>query len=147
MRYRIGVILVFFSLNLPAQHPGKYIFRHIDQADGLLHNDVYSVSQDAKGYIWILTANGLQRYDGTRFINYPRIVSDGKIELGDLYADNKQNELWVSKGEVLEKLDLSNNRFRKYDAEQVVKDPAFTFDTYTDEYNKRYLLGEKGLFL
>jgi ligand-binding sensor domain-containing protein/putative methionine-R-sulfoxide reductase with GAF domain len=146
MRYRIGVILVFVSLNLPAQKAGKYIFRHIDQADGLLHNDVFSISQDSKGYIWILTANGLQRYDGTRFINYPHIVNDGTIELADLYSDNKKNELWVSKGKVLESLDLSNNRFRKYDAQQVLKDPAFTFDTYTDEYNNRYLLGEKGLF-
>src|SRR5687768_1331162 len=105
MRYGTLIILIFFSVNLLAQHSDKYIFRHIDQADGLLHNDVYSISQDAKGYIWILTANGLQRYDGTRFINYSRIVSDGTIELGDLYADKKQNELWVSKGNILEKLD------------------------------------------
>lgn len=146
MRYRTLIILFFFSLNLTAQQANKYIFRHIDQTDGLLHNDVYSVSQDAKGYIWILTANGLQRYDGTRFINYQHIVSDGTIELGDLYSDNKRNELWVSKVNILENLDLSNNRFRKYDAEQVLKDPAFTFDTYIDEFNNRYLLGEKGLF-
>lgn len=146
MRHRTLIILFLFSLNLSAQQPGKYIFRHIDQADGLLHNDVFSISQDAKGYIWILTANGLQRYDGTRFINYQQIVREGKIELGDLYSANEQNELWVSKLNILEQLDLSNNRFRKYDAEQVLKDPAFTFETYTDEFNNRYQLGEKGLF-
>jgi ligand-binding sensor domain-containing protein/putative methionine-R-sulfoxide reductase with GAF domain len=147
MRYVTCIILLSLFSNLSAQQPGSYTFRHIDQKDGLLHNDVFSICQDTKGFMWLLTANGLQRYDGARFINYPGMVHHGTIELGELYAANKTNELWVSKRTVLEKLDLPHNRFRKYDMEQVLNDPAFTYDTYINENNDRCLLGEKGMFV
>src|ERR1700761_8609385 len=51
------------------QYPG-YLFRHIGQADGLLTSGITSITQDERGFIWIGTLNGLQRYDGTRFLNY-----------------------------------------------------------------------------
>src|ERR1700749_4153087 len=50
-------------------YPG-YLFRHIGQTDGLLTSGVTSITQDKQGFIWIGTLNGLQRYDGTRFLNY-----------------------------------------------------------------------------
>lgn len=37
---------------------------------GLSDGDVMSITQDSKGYIWAATANGLNRFDGARFINY-----------------------------------------------------------------------------
>jgi ligand-binding sensor domain-containing protein/putative methionine-R-sulfoxide reductase with GAF domain len=147
MRHSTLIILLSLFTNLSAQQPNKYTFRHIDQTDGLLHNDVFSICQDTKGFMWMLTANGLQRYDGTRFINYPDIVKPGIIQLGELYTNNKTNELWVSKRTAIEKLDLPNNRFRKYDVEQVLNDPAFKYDAYINEYNNRCLLGEKGMFV
>src|ERR1700748_208706 len=51
------------------EYPG-YLFRHIGQADGLLTSGIPSIAQDEQGFIWIGTLNGLQRYDGTRFLNY-----------------------------------------------------------------------------
>src|SRR4051812_36585746 len=47
-----------------------YLFRHLDYTDGLLSNEVFSLAQDKKGYMWIGTREGLQRYDGLRFVNY-----------------------------------------------------------------------------
>ncbi|MBL0356860.1 MAG: hypothetical protein IPP72_08180 [Chitinophagaceae bacterium] len=76
----------------------------------MLHTRVNSIVQDNKGYIWILTPNGLQRYDGSRFINYPydldnpNYIKDTRD--ANLYADNKNNCLWITNNEI-EKLDLS----------------------------------------
>lgn len=39
-------------------------------ADGLVHSAVRCLHQDAKGYLWIGTAEGLSRFDGYRFTNY-----------------------------------------------------------------------------
>ncbi|MEP7106742.1 MAG: two-component regulator propeller domain-containing protein [Ferruginibacter sp.] len=149
MRYGTLIMLLSFFITLSAQQHNNYTFRHIDQTDGLLHNSVLSVGQDAKGYIWILTANGLQRYDGTRFINYQDIVnspSSGFTNGAELYIDKDKNLAWVLKENIMEKLELSTNRFTLYDEEQLLKDPAFKFDTYTDEKNNRFLLGSKGAF-
>ena len=37
---------------------------------GLTNNDINSIAQDSKGYIWIATDNGLNRFDGTKFTGY-----------------------------------------------------------------------------
>src|SRR5690348_17643039 len=45
-------------------------FRHIGTEDGLANSDVHALLQDATGYMWIGTDNGLQRYDGYRFVTW-----------------------------------------------------------------------------
>ncbi len=47
---------------------------------GLASNAVYSIYQDKKGFIWAGTANGLQRFDGSKFIQ----VSSGQQDKGKL---------------------------------------------------------------
>ncbi|MEO6550628.1 MAG: two-component regulator propeller domain-containing protein [Ferruginibacter sp.] len=41
-----------------------------DDGIGLLSNVVHSIYQDEKGFIWVGTANGLQRFDGRKFIKF-----------------------------------------------------------------------------
>ncbi len=47
----------------------EFIFNHLTARDGLASNFVYSLWQDPKGYLWIGTENGLQRYDGYQFFS------------------------------------------------------------------------------
>ena len=37
---------------------------HITQEQGLSSSNVYKIMQDDKGFIWIITSAGLNRYDG-----------------------------------------------------------------------------------
>ena len=51
----------------PLPDPGEtppIAFRHLGTSDGLSNSAVLSVTQDALGFIWIGTADGLDRYDG-----------------------------------------------------------------------------------
>ena len=41
-----------------------------DDGSGLASNAVQSLFQDKKGFMWVGTANGLQRFDGTKFISF-----------------------------------------------------------------------------
>ena len=95
-------VLFLLCKNAFAQQKADYIFRHISQSDGLLHTTINSIVQDAKGYVWILTPNGLQRYDGSSFVNYPYDANDdGLIKNAwdaDLFADKKNNCLWIMNG-------------------------------------------------
>ncbi|MDP4261868.1 MAG: two-component regulator propeller domain-containing protein [Bacteroidota bacterium] len=153
MRYGYLIILsflsFFISIYLYPQPANHYIFRHIDQSDGLLHNRVFSIVQDGRGLIWILTPNGLQRYDGSRFVNYPydRNSPGGNTYTQDchLFADKKNNWLWIVH-ENIEKLDLEKNNFTVYSAEQLLKDPSFGFETYMDSLNHPWLAGDFGIF-
>lgn len=43
-------------------------FESITNKDGLSHNTVRSIMQDSRGFMWIGTINGLNRYDGHKFI-------------------------------------------------------------------------------
>ena len=49
-----------------------FAFTHLSTADGsgLASNMVGCLYQDEKGFIWVGTANGLQRFDGSKFIQF-----------------------------------------------------------------------------
>src|SRR5512140_3138227 len=54
-------------------------------ADGLPNSNVTAIAQDARGFMWFGTQDGLARYDGTRMTVYrpndkdPHSVSSGSI--------------------------------------------------------------------
>ncbi len=62
----ITLFLIYFSNNVKAVEDIK--FTSINNKDGLSHNTVRCVMQDKKGFVWISTMSGLNRYDGNKFI-------------------------------------------------------------------------------
>lgn len=87
------MLLWGFGLAAAAQ-PGAAFFR-ISRTEGLADNYVISVAQDRSGFLWILTSNCLQRYDGHRFLNfYPGqgILPAGAIQAMHL---DRQNRIWL----------------------------------------------------
>ena len=61
------LLLFLFPLTTDAS---SYRFRHITSGDGLPHQQVEALAQDAKGNIWIGTRNGLACYDGYEMRSY-----------------------------------------------------------------------------
>lgn len=51
-------------------------FNIITTEQGLSNRDVQSIMQDNKGFMWIATHNGLNRYDGYEFKTYKYNISD-----------------------------------------------------------------------
>lgn len=47
-----------------------FTLRAYTTADGLCDNQVYSLLQDSRGFLWIGTAEGLSRFDGAGFRNF-----------------------------------------------------------------------------
>ncbi|QQS51376.1 MAG: hypothetical protein IPM71_01245 [Bacteroidota bacterium] len=50
--------------------PPKPIFYHYTINQGLSQQIIRSISQDATGFLWIATEDGLNRFDGYEFVNY-----------------------------------------------------------------------------
>lgn len=77
---------------------GQYYFRHYQVDNGLVHNSVTSIIQDSKGFIWIGTRAGLNRFDGVTFKTY--LNKNNKFEsiqdniITDL-AEDKNGKIWI----------------------------------------------------
>src|ERR1700730_13046429 len=69
--------------------------RHYDVSDGLAHSHVAAMHQDAKGYLWLATWEGLSRFDGFRFTNYTQRDGLGDPIINDITEDRKGN-IWVA---------------------------------------------------
>lgn len=61
----VSAILTCFVKAIAGIHDIR--FSHIGIDEGLSHATVNGISQDAYGYIWIATPDGLNRFDGHRF--------------------------------------------------------------------------------
>ncbi len=76
-------------------------FRRLDARDGLSNSQVNYLFQDARGFIWIGTSNGLNRYDGYRFRTYYFDAND-TTTLRSNYIDqiweDQQGMLWLKQG-------------------------------------------------
>ncbi len=78
-------------------------FNHITNENGLSSNSVLAICQDALGYIWLGTPNGLNRYDGTNIKTYS--VNNNKNfppNIYTLYTDSNK-DIWVGTHEGLKK--------------------------------------------
>jgi ligand-binding sensor domain-containing protein/signal transduction histidine kinase len=69
-------------------------FRLYDVPDGLAHSTVQSIHQDAKGYLWFGTEEGLSRFDGYRFTNYSTRDGLGNSTINAI-AEDRHGHLWV----------------------------------------------------
>lgn len=75
-----------------------YSFTHITINNGLLSNQINAVAHDDQGFIWIGGTDGLQRYDGHRFLSFRNNPEDpGSLPsnpISQLILDRK-NRLWI----------------------------------------------------
>ncbi|MBL0357611.1 MAG: hypothetical protein IPP72_12345 [Chitinophagaceae bacterium] len=69
---KLLLILLIIQCNAIAFAQTGFAFNRISTEDGigLASNVVRSLYQDAKGFIWVGTDNGLQRFDGSKFIQF-----------------------------------------------------------------------------
>ncbi len=88
--------IVVASLSLAARE--NYMFRHLGAGDGLSNNQVTSVFRDSRGFMWIGTASGLNRYDGYD-IRIWHGGRDGGGPLPDSFisdiAEDSLGHLWI----------------------------------------------------
>src|SRR5438105_624391 len=73
-------------------------FKTIGVEEGLSQNSVYSLYQDREGFLWIGTADGLNRYDGKKIKNFkarPNInePSNSNFIRGNIVED-KAGNIW-----------------------------------------------------
>ena len=91
----ISVLTAIVFLAFTPVSPQRLPIISYQIADGLPHNNVKRIFQDAKGYLWIATWEGLSRFDGYEFTNYDANDGLGHPFINDVTADNN-GDLWVA---------------------------------------------------
>lgn len=105
---------MFYGLFASAQYTTVF-FNNVGINHGLSQSSVVDIAFDLKGFAWLATQDGLNRYDGKDFViadkKFDDITSGFNNKLGKLIpADD--HFLWViSKGGNLEKFNLVNSSF------------------------------------
>ncbi|WP_316784607.1 two-component regulator propeller domain-containing protein [Pedobacter frigiditerrae] len=97
----------FINLNVFAQsYPFKFNYLTVDE--GLSHTDANDVAQDNKGYVWIATYFGLNRYDGYTIKKYYNnnlpLKNAFKNRISCLYPDQEGN-IWLGTEDGLQRFD------------------------------------------
>lgn len=92
-------------------------FRHINSSNGLAHNTAPSITQDAAGYLWIATHDGLNRYDSQSIKVYRHITGDSlslpSSKVLRTVTDSAGN-LWALTPEALSKYVRETDSFRNF---------------------------------
>jgi ligand-binding sensor domain-containing protein/signal transduction histidine kinase len=110
----LTIALLFCCLFASAQYTSVF-FNNVGINQGLSQSSVVDIAFDSKGFAWLATQDGLNRYDGTDFLiadkKFDDITSNFNNKLGKIIpADD--HFLWIiSKGGNLEKFNLINSVF------------------------------------
>ncbi|SMO97083.1 sensor histidine kinase [Gracilimonas mengyeensis] len=142
LKIYIGLFSVIAGTLFPAQaimaqHPGQINFRHISTREGLSQSTGNEILQDSKGYIWIGTQDGLNKYNGYEIKIYRHKQNDstsiGSNDISALFEDSKQ-QLWIG---------TQGGGLNRYDPE---KDSFVTIKELPDHLDKSKGLSDNTVF-
>ena len=112
---RFYAIIIFFLLSKTIY--SQYYFEHYNIAEGLSQSIVYCILQDSKGFIWIGTQDGLNKYDGLNFHNYSNVADDTcSISNNWIYSifEDSKGDIWIGTRRGLNKYDSKTGCFQRF---------------------------------
>lgn len=86
------VVLLFRVTSLEAQSFEESDFVRYTTNEGLSHNTVTGVAQDSVGYVWTATGSGIDRYNGSRFIQF-----HSNSDSSSLISEELTGMVWLDK--------------------------------------------------
>lgn len=138
-RYLLLIILLFLSFPLFSTEP-SFPFRSITISEGLSHNTINAIYKDSRGFIWLGTQTGLDRFDGINITNYPQFK--GRTVFSVAEVDSVC--LWVG----------TDNGLIKFNRKTEVAEPVMLTDkslvvrhVFVDKKGRLFASSSQGLYL
>lgn len=117
MKKILTIIFTFIALVTTAQ---TLHFHQLTVKDGLPHNSIITLAEDAKGDIWVATHGGLLKYDGRQFHKLPfEELPDKRVDRINRAPDGT---MWVQCFELhkqVSRYDTLTNHFVTYNVEDL----------------------------
>jgi signal transduction histidine kinase/ligand-binding sensor domain-containing protein/DNA-binding response OmpR family regulator len=112
------LITFLFSLtSIIGVNAQRLVFEHYNDEMGLSHNSVRHIVQDNKGFLWLGTFSGLNRFDGYQFKSYSTALNGNTLNNDDITAlelDQSHNNLWIGTRNGLTVLKLDTHEFKTF---------------------------------
>ena len=131
---------------LPGQSP-DLVFHHITEHEGLSNNIVNCFLKDSRGFLWIGTYNGLNRYDGSSFTIFKQ-GKDGCMILDNTVHDlceDKSGNIWGATEAGVFCYEINDNVFRNYRIPDKNEIPSI-HNILSDRQGTIWVGGYSGLF-
>jgi len=129
------VVMIFFLLQKGAAQRFNFAFEQFTTDNGLSHESVSSITKDQDGFLWIATANGLNRFDGISF----KVFLNNPDQAHSIPANNiagatldKKGYLWASTNNGLCRIDTRTSKIDRID----LKDSADNVSRYEVMYGE-----------
>lgn len=115
-------IISFISISISyANIIENFNFKNITIEDGLSQSTVKTIYQDSRGYIWVGTDAGLNKYNGYEFKQYKHDEYN-KNSISDNYiidiAEDKNGRIWISTINGLTRIDTDKDEIKNYYSEK-----------------------------
>ncbi len=111
-----SIFLINFSFSAPARDT-QYIFKHFSTEQGLSSSKIDCIAKDSRGYIWIGSESGLDRFDGVEFVHYLSNPEDSLSLSDNVVRDilvDREGRLWIGTQLGLHLYDVQRDRFIRF---------------------------------
>lgn len=126
------------------------VFENITTEQGLSQATVETIIQDSKGYIWMGTNDGLNRYNGNEILEFKHSENDEDTIASNYITALKEDDLgnlWVGTDHGLSRIDLKDYSISnyKYDDNNLPYNSINMF--YTDDVGRLYIGTVNGIYI
>ena len=151
MKFNSAICSVWFYLYIIFCSTGasgqNFEFTQLTTNQGLSQNHISSILMDKKGFMWLGSEDGLNMYDGYKFVHFKHSNLD-KNSIDDSYiqdiVEDKLGNLWVATTSGLNRFDREKNQFLHYINKKI---KLSVNDIFQDSKNRIWLGTDHGLFL
>lgn len=92
-------------------------FEHFGTREGLTQINVNCIIQDSRGFMWIGSRNGLNRYDGYKFITFRNDSQDENSLSNNMITDmaeDRDGNIWIATQNGLNMYERNTGKFVRY---------------------------------
>ena len=151
-KYFLFAIIVFFG-SLVYTQSNRIRFERITTDNGLSSNNTSYIFQDKKGFLWISTQDGINRYDGYTFKYFKHIPGNlnslSDYAVGHIYEDSK-GDFWISTREGLNVFNPDSETFKHFNPQKdstIILGSERIVCTTEDKYGNIWIGTRRGLSL
>jgi|GEM_PF-2384660 len=148
------IVFILFWGTCFAQVPQDFLFHFVtneNQGNGLSQTSNHFVFKDSKGFVWISSMDGLNRYDGKNVKVYEEILGDSTSLFGQyvqgVFVEDEKSNLWFSTYRALHYYERKNDNFKHFYLKDEIGNPIPGFyNCGMDSNNHLWLIYQDSLF-
>lgn len=151
MMQRLALLFWVLFLLLPGidcfSQTSDFRFENITEKNGLSYNIVNCFLKDSKGFLWIGTYDGLNRYDGNHFYIYKQSKDTQSLIHNTVHglSEARNGDIWGCTDDGIFRYSFATNNFKNYRSRKY-KSLGVTLSILCDKQGDVWASGFGGLF-